>query len=329
MKHTEIKSYLITPLKVAAACMLIWYLFKSGRLKTENLLRLLHSESLPFLIPSAFAFICSQMLSSIRMMFLLRVIELRIKFIPIFKLTMIGNFFNMVIPGTVGGDIVKGFYLTREEGTTKGRSSGIVVIDRVVGLIALSLFGFVSAIYIAQKYGSLLFPYHYELWGIITLSFVTLASFVAAILICKPKPIRQRIRRIVLKTFPEGFFYNLIEGLALITKERRYISYSFLISIAVQGISLVGLLNLVGLTGEDRPDMVALVAVSSIVMLMGIIPLTPGNIGWTELLATFGWAAVGAKGGAEVFLSWRIITVLCSLLGGLFYLFPSKSVGNH
>ena len=329
MKQTEMKKYLITLLKVAAAFILIWYLFKSGRLRIETLLRLLDFESLPFLILSAFAFLFSQVLSSIRMMLLLKAIELRIKFVPIFKLTMIGNFFNMVIPGTVGGDIVKGFYLTRHEVTSKGRSSGIVAIDRVVGLIALFLFGFVSAIYIARKYASLFFPYHYELWAIITLSFVTLAFFVAAILICKPKPIRQKIRRIVLKAFPQGFFYNLIEGLALITKKRRYISNAFLISIVVQGLSLAGLLNLVNLTGEDLPDMVAIVAVSSIVMLMGVIPLTPGNIGWTELLGTFGWAAVGAKGGADVFLSWRIITVLCSLMGGFFYLFPPRSADIH
>ena len=329
LNHAGIKTYLITSLKAAAACILIWYLFRSGRLRADNLLRLLRSDSLPFLVLSAFAFIGSQILSSIRMMLLLKVIGLRIKFVSIFKLTMIGNFFNMVIPGTVGGDLVKGFYLTRYEDSSRGRSSGIVAIDRVVGLIALSLFGFVSAIYIASKHGALFLPYHYELWGIITVSFIVLASFLAAILICKPKPIRQKIRKITLRVFPQGFSHNLIEGLALITKEGRYISYSFFISIAVQGISLAGLLNLVNLIGKDRPDMVALVAVSSIVMLMGIIPLTPGNIGWTELLATFGWTAVGATGGAEVFLSWRLITVLCSLIGGFFYLFPSRLADNH
>ena len=329
MNQAGIKTYLIASLKGAAACLLIWYLFKSGRLRADNLLRLLRSDSLPFLGLSAFAFMGSQILSSIRMMFLLKAIGLRTKFVPLFKLTMIGNFFNMVIPGTVGGDLIKGFYLTRFEETSRGRSSGIVAIDRVVGLIALSLFGFVSAIYVATQYGSLFFPYHYELWGIITVSFIILATFFATILICKPKSIRQKIRNVVVKIFPSGFFLNLIEGLALITKEGRYISYSFLISIAIQGISLAGLLNLVHLTGENRPDMFALVAVSSIVMLLGVIPLTPGNIGWTEILATFGWAAVGAKGGAEVFLSWRIITVLCSLMGGLFYLFPSRLTDNH
>jgi uncharacterized protein (TIRG00374 family) len=262
-------------------------------------------------------------------MFLLKVVELRVKFVPIFKLTMIGNFFNMVIPGTIGGDVVKAFYLTRNECVFKGRSSGIVIIDRVVGLIALSLIGFVSAIYISQKYRSALFPYQYELWCIITLSFVTFASFVALILISKREPIRQKMGRFVLKAFPQGFFYNVTEGLALITNKRGYIIYAFLISIAVQGFSLWGLLNLVNLTGENLPDMVALVAVSSIVMLMGIIPLTPGNIGWTELLATFGWSALGTKGGADIFLSWRIITGLCSLLGGFFYLFASKSVANN
>jgi uncharacterized membrane protein YbhN (UPF0104 family) len=76
------------------------------------------------------------------------------------------------------------------------------------------------------------------------------------------------------------------------------------------------------------PDMIALLAISSIVMLLGVIPVTPGNIGWTELLATFGWSTIGSRGGAEIFLSWRIITVICSLLGGLFYLFPVLSPKN-
>ena len=329
MKQAEMKKYLMTLLKVAGACILIWYLFKSGRLRTENLLRLFDSESLLYLTLSALAFLSSQMLSAVRMIFLLKVIEFKMKFIPIFKLTMIGNFFNTVIPGTIGGDIVKAFYLNRNEGVFKGRSSGIVIIDRVVGLIALSLIGFISGIYIAKRYRSVLFPYQYELWCVITLSFVTFVSFVALIFICKHDPIRQGIRRIVLRAFPQGFFFNVIEGLALITKKRRYIFYAFMLSIVVQGVSLAGLLILVNLSGENFPDMVALAAVSSIVMLMGIIPLTPGNIGWTELLATFGWSALGAKGGAEIFLSWRVITVLCSFLGGFYYLFPSSSAGDH
>jgi len=320
MRH--FKKYLTTFFKIGIAFILIWYLFKSGRLRSESLLRLSHLDSLPFLTLSAFAFLFSQVLSSARIIFLLKIIEIRLKFIQSFKLTMIGNFFNMAIPGTVGGDIVKGFYLARNEETYKGRSSGIVIIDRVIGLLGLLLIGFVSTVYLSKKYSSILIPYQYELWGILAISIVVLGLFVSFIIIGKNKLVRKKLREIAFRIFRQGFFYNMMEGFSAVTKKRRYLIYAFLMSIVVQGISLTGLLNLVNLTDEIMPDMIALVAISSIVMLLGVIPITPGNIGWTELLATFGWSAIGSQGGAEIFLSWRIITVICSLLGGIFYLFP-------
>jgi uncharacterized protein (TIRG00374 family) len=320
MRH--FKKYLTSVFKIGIAFILIWYLFKSGRLRSESLLRLSHLDSLAFLILSGLAFFSSQVLSSVRMIFLLKIVEIKLSLTSSFKLTMIGNFFNMAIPGTVGGDIVKGIYLAKNEETYKGRSSGIVIIDRVAGLLALLLIGFISTLYLSKKYRSTLIPYQYELWSILAVSIVVLGLFISFIMIGKNEPVRKRLREIGFKIFRQGFFYNMMEGFGAVTKKRRYLIYAFLISIVVQGISLAGLLNLVNLTDEVMPDMISLIAVSSIVMLLGIIPVTPGNVGWTELLATFGWSAVGSRGGGEIFLSWRIITVICSLLGGIFYLFP-------
>ena len=109
MDSGKIRKSLITFLKIAFACILVWYLFKSGRLRWESLSRLFHLESLPILILSVFAFFLSQVLSSVRIIFLLRTVEIQLRLNESFKLTMIGNFFSMVIPGMVGGDIVKGF----------------------------------------------------------------------------------------------------------------------------------------------------------------------------------------------------------------------------
>ena len=328
-KHSKMKKYLTSALKITVACVLVFYLLKSGRLRAESLQRLLHAESIPFLALSALAFLISQMLSSIRMMFLLSVIQLRISLILAFKLTMIGNFFNIAIPGTIGGDLIKGYYLARNEGTSKGRSSGIVIVDRALGLIALCVIALASVIYITRKHRPSLSPYYYELWGMITLSVVMVVLFVAVVLICKYEPARQKIGRIILRLFPKGVLYNAIEGFALITKKRRYLSCALLISLVAQGASLAGLLNLLNLTQERSPDLVALVGASSIVMLMGIIPLTPGNIGWTEFVAALGWSAVGATGGADTFLTWRIITIACSLMGGFFYLMSARALSTR
>jgi len=192
----------------------------------------------------------------------------------------------------------------------------------VIGLLALALIGVVGTIYLSKKYSGLLIAYRYELWGMVAFSTLVLGLFMSFMIAGKNKRVRKKLKEIALKVLRQGFFYNMVEGFGAVTKKRRYLIYAFLISIGAQGICLAGLLNLINLTDELTPDIFSLVAVSSMVLLLGVIPVTPGNIGWTELLATFGWSAIGSQSGAEVFLSWRIVTVICSLLGGIFYLFP-------
>jgi uncharacterized membrane protein YbhN (UPF0104 family) len=89
---------------------------------------------------------------------------------------------------------------------------------------------------------------------------------------------------------------------------------------------LAGLLVLIRLVPGKLPDIVALTAVSSIVMLFGIIPVTPGNIGWTELVASVGWSVVGSTAGGIIFFYWRIVNILFSLPGGLFYLLSGNGI---
>ena len=60
-------------------------------------------------------------------------------------LVMIGMLFNMVIPGSVGGDLIKGYYLTRAAPDRKSQAAISVLVDRVAGLVGLLLLGTVMA----------------------------------------------------------------------------------------------------------------------------------------------------------------------------------------
>src|SRR5690242_16977115 len=56
-----------------------------------------------------------------------------------FQLTMIGNFFNIALPGAVSGDFVKAFYVGKEIRGQRARAFGSILFDRVAGLSALVL----------------------------------------------------------------------------------------------------------------------------------------------------------------------------------------------
>ncbi len=59
----------------------------------------------------------------------------------IFELTMIGQFFGTIGLGTTGGDVAKVFYAARAVPTRRAAVAFTIIVDRVIGLVALLIFG--------------------------------------------------------------------------------------------------------------------------------------------------------------------------------------------
>jgi len=68
---------------------------------------------------------------------LVRALGLPFRLRDALRLGFIGNVFNLVIPGAVGGDVVKAAFLCREQ-EKKTQAVASMVIDRAVGLLGLS-----------------------------------------------------------------------------------------------------------------------------------------------------------------------------------------------
>jgi glycosyltransferase 2 family protein len=63
-----------------------------------------------------------------------------------FSLTMIGSLFNMVIPGAVGGDVIKGYYVCRRTTGKAPEALTTIVMDRVLGLLGLVSLAAIAAV---------------------------------------------------------------------------------------------------------------------------------------------------------------------------------------
>ena len=73
---------------------------------------------------------------------------IEIPFRTIFSLTWAGQFFNSVLPGSTGGDVVKIYQLCRLAPDRKAAAAAAVVVDRFSALVALvMLAGFALVIY--------------------------------------------------------------------------------------------------------------------------------------------------------------------------------------
>jgi glycosyltransferase 2 family protein len=72
----------------------------------------------------------------VRWYLLVRVIDRRFTLRSAVLLGFIGSVFNLVIPGAVGGDLIKAAYLVRMQ-VKKTQAIASMVIDRIIGLLAL------------------------------------------------------------------------------------------------------------------------------------------------------------------------------------------------
>lgn len=325
MDKKKITRKFIALFKLCIAVFIFWYLFKNGKLSKDSFSKLLDLRNLPLVLISCLIFMLTQALATARLIYILKTINLTIGFYPGFKLTMIGNFFNNIILGSVGGDIIKGFYLSKSEVSNKGRSFGILIIDRLIGLLSVMLIAGISTIYLLSFSSIDTKPYHDQLiLALYSIVILLLGFFLIFFILGKSQNFRQKLKEILYRILHKNFIYYIIEGAGALAKYPKTFVNSYLISILIQILTLMALLILSGIMSETIPAPLVIMAVSSIVILVGAIPVTPGNIGWVELVAALGWTAVNSNAGAEVFLYWRSVSVLCSLPGGLFYLFISS-----
>ena len=79
----------------------------------------------------------------VRWFFLVRVIEPTFQLRAALLLGFIGNVFNLVIPGAVGGDLIKAAYLVRMQ-IKKTQAIASMVIDRILGLLGLFILAAVA-----------------------------------------------------------------------------------------------------------------------------------------------------------------------------------------
>jgi len=130
--------------KIFFAVGLVFWLIKTDRFKLEELK--------PFLSPANFLlgllFLGLNLtLMSERWRLLMRAQSLEAQAWPTWKLNLTGIFFNFAVPGGVGGDVVKAYYLQKELGCSRAAAFSSALMDRVVGLYTCVLMALVALIY--------------------------------------------------------------------------------------------------------------------------------------------------------------------------------------
>ena len=102
--------------------------------------------SLGYFALSLITYVVAQLVIAVRWWLLLRAQTIRIGILPTFRLHFVGLFYNNIMPSSVGGDLLKAWYVTKH---TDRRLEGAlsVVVDRVVGLVGMVLMAILAYVF--------------------------------------------------------------------------------------------------------------------------------------------------------------------------------------
>lgn len=254
-------------------------------------------------------------LVSFRWLLLVRAAGLDMSVRSAVGLTFIGNFFNLVVPGSTGGDVVKAWYAARESGSGP-RAVLSVFLDRAIGLLGLVLLAAVVLLGSVEGEG-------YRAARTVIL-YGLAASAVFLLLAFLPRLRRALgLHRLVARLPFQRVLGELRAGLAVQRKRPGLLLGSLGMSIVNHAGTALLVAALAAALGMEEATPLACLAVVPVANLLTAIPLAPGGWGVGEwAFATF-FAPLGLPASEAVALSllYRLLTLVSSLPGGVLWMF--------
>jgi uncharacterized membrane protein YbhN (UPF0104 family) len=259
--------------------------------------------------------------ASWRWYLLLHHIRVHLPYLTVLRLALIGLFFNLFIPGGVGGDVIKMVYLKRESGDRYPQALLTVLLDRLLGLAGL--LG-IALIAIALN-RPLISSGSVEMKSILAVvGLACLGAFVCGVaFLAWPLVSRWRIVSSLGQRLPAGVVAiaaKVGEALDLLRAAPLKLFGLLLLSTVGHLSGTVGVyLMALGVGAQQYLSFSECLLANQLANLVAAIPLTPGGVGNRDLVMSLLLGAAGAPPvmAGSVPLMITVLLLSWSLVGGM------------
>ena len=268
----------------------------------------------------------------------MRVQGIRLRFRELAQLTMIGVFFNMAVPGAVGGDLLKMAYIVRRVPGKGAETVLTIMLDRVLGVMGLFV---VAGIMVLLSLGFLLGldpayrPLQLgafvvglgSLGGVLALGLIELRErlvrlpLAAGVLECLGRRLPDAVVRIVER---------LVKALDLYRRHRRTVFVAIMLSVVVHSLLAVDLFCIARALGERRLRLRDCFLAAQVANAVAAVPVTPAGVGTRDVVIWKFFEAMNAERSAAAGtpVTFTLVMLFWSLLGGgVFVVFRPPAPG--
>ncbi|MCB0394807.1 MAG: flippase-like domain-containing protein, partial [Bdellovibrionales bacterium] len=219
--------------KLLFAGALIFWMIQGGKLDFQSIFRSYSGANLAILLTLLLIILAN---NNWRWWLLLKSFGLPFTYLYTLRLTLVGLFFNYAMPGGVGGDVVKGYYLVRDHKEQRAKTLGTVLMDRIVGMHAMAAFGLGAMLVQWQMISEN--PKAMTLfWSVLALNIAILLFF--ALTMSEIIFESARLNRLLSRLPGGSIFKKIHEVFFLYREKKKTLVVAFLLSLISQIVNVV------------------------------------------------------------------------------------------
>lgn len=301
---------LLVAVKLAVSATLLYWILSRANLR--EVIAAAASASVPLLLFAYFLNFAGVLISATRWRGLLRAQGVDAPWGFLVKSYMVAAFFNNLLPSTVGGDASRA-YDSYHAASRTADAMASVIVDRLLGLLALVLFAVVSMPFARELTAGLpALPAWIALAGLGLVGFVWVVFFGGARLLGRfadplPGPVRSAAKRVA-------------EAFAAYRGRHRVLGVAFGLSVLLQANVILHFVVIAAAMGLPVPTVGFLLIVPLATFIM-MVPVTINGIGLRENALALFLAVYGVGNSEAVAFAWLVYlgSLILGVLGGLVY----------
>lgn len=316
------KSALLFLAKAGVATALITWLVRSGSLDFRLLGVVFAQPKLLFLNMAVFfgnTAICAH-----RWRILLGLAGARLPFWRAVQLQLTGMFFNTVVPGNVGGDVVKALYVARDNAPEKRTGILLIVlVDRLVGLAGLILFA--NLVTVPQAATLAADPQLRQVFFLVALlgAGVILGPALLVLLLRRGGPTLEA--KLNGPTKLAKLLTQLVAALRLLTSDPWKLAQALGLAILAHAAAMSLFVAMTHAIVDANVSFTSIATVYPLGFLTIVIPVAPAGLGVGHVAFDRLFGLIGLKGGADVFNVYLIGQLSPCLLGVIPYVLLKRA----
>lgn len=246
------------------------------------------------------------------------------KFSDALRLGFLGYLFNYISPGAVGGDVVKGVLMAREQKGRRSVAVATILLDRILGLMGLLMVGAGATLFVADdiERRDLIVK---VLWG------GSIAGLAGLAVMLHPATPSSWWMKLLIRIPKAGtIIADIADGISLYQQRRLVVC----LTVALSVIGHFGIISSfyccarVVASVAETPSYVTHLLLIPLAEIVGVIVPLPGGVGALEAAVQESYKLAGANAAIGLLAvgAYRVTTVLIAAIGSVYYLASKRQI---